>query len=43
MDSRMAIFKSRLNILNSLKKEHRLPFLLYRKLYKAVEYDHRKS
>jgi hypothetical protein len=42
LDTKQAKLKEKLNILNELKKEYKVPFVLYNKLYRTLKYDHSK-
>lgn len=40
LDSQEAKLKERLNTLNEMRKEYKIPFTLYNKLHRALKYDH---
>jgi hypothetical protein len=42
LDSKQAKLKEKLNVLEQLKKDYNIPFVLYNKLSRALKYDHTK-
>lgn len=42
LDTKKAKLKEKIQILNELRQEYKIPFLLYHKLYRAFKYDHTK-
>lgn len=42
LDTKETKLKEKLKILNDLKKEYQIPFSLYNKLFRTLQYDHSK-